>query len=57
MGEVGNAYNIMTGKSDGTFGDLGIDVILSKLVEWICLAQDKVQLRAFVENVKDLHVL
>jgi hypothetical protein len=57
MGEMRNACNIMTGRSDGTFRDLGIDVFLIELVEWICLAQDKVQWRAFLENVMDLQVL
>jgi hypothetical protein len=32
MGEMRNACNIMRGKSDGTFGDLGVDVILKKCI-------------------------
>lgn len=30
MGEMRNACKIMTGKSDGTFGDLSVDLILKK---------------------------
>lgn len=32
IGEMRNACNMMTGKSDGTFGDLGVDVIFKKCV-------------------------
>jgi hypothetical protein len=30
MGETRNVFNDLRGKSDGTFGDLGVNVILKK---------------------------